>query len=196
MSGHSPLVHTESGPASAVPAPGPPETRLDLDAVRRGEAAALGEVYRRHAGGLLVMLRGLLASEADAEDVLHDVFLGLPGALRRYEERDAFGGWLRRVAARVALERLRTGRRRGEVGLAEVAALASRGEAEALPDRLLVEAALAALPDTLRVVVVLRELEGWSHRDIARFLGLREGAVMTRHSRAMARLRTALEGQR
>jgi len=45
-------------------------------------------------------------------------------------------------------------------------------------------------------VVVLRELEGWSHRDIARFLGLREGAVMTRHSRAMARLRTALEGER
>ena len=63
-------------------------------------------------------------------------------------------------------------------------------------DAIAVKAALAALPDTLRVVVVLRELEGWSHRDIARFLGLREGAVMTRHSRAMARLRTALEGER
>lgn len=196
MPRHSPCVTDDQGPAEAVHAPVPPEPRLDLDAVRRGESGALGEAYRRHAGGLFAMLRGLLGSEAEAEDVLHDVFVGLPEALRQYEERGAFGGWLRRVAARVALERLRRGRRRAEVDLAALPALSTRAEADALPDRMLVEAALAALPDTLRVVVVLRELEGWSHRDIARFLGLREGAVMTRHSRAMARLRTALEGER
>ena len=42
---------------------------------------------------------------------------------------------------------------------------------------------------SMRTVVVLRELEGWNHHDIAEFLGIREGAVMTRHCRAMKRLR-------
>jgi RNA polymerase sigma factor (sigma-70 family) len=59
----------------------------------------------------------LVGAREDAEDVVHDVFVGLPEALGRYEERGSFGGWLKRVTARVALMRLRSGKRRREVGL-------------------------------------------------------------------------------
>lgn len=169
--------------------------RLDFAALRAGEAAALAAAYQLHAGPLLRTLRGFLGDDADAEDTLHDLFVGLPEALRRYEDRGLFGAWLRRVALRLALQRLRRRDRRREVSLDHGAPAISPG-ADTLPDRLLVEQALATLPDGLRTVVVLRELEGWSHRDIAGFLGLSDGAVMTRHCRAMKRLRLLLEDQR
>jgi RNA polymerase sigma-70 factor (ECF subfamily) len=169
---------------------------VDLDLLRAGDPAALAAVYRQHAASLLATLGGLLGQPADAEDVLHDLFVGLPTALARYDERGRFGAWLRRVAVRLALERLRQRKRRGEVALADAPAGMRRASAETLPERLLVSGALAALPEGLRTVVVLREIEGWPHRDIARFLGLTEGAVMTRHSRAMQRLRLALEADR
>ena len=181
-----------------TPKPLSPEAadRLDLDAVRRGDPVALARVYDAHAAMLLRTLTGFLGDETEAEDVLHDLFVGLPEALRRYEDRGLFGAWLRRVALRLALQRLRRRKRRREVALGHHEPVARRSEAESLPARMLVERALATLPEGLRTVVVLRELEGWSHREIADFLGLREGAVMTRHCRAMKRLRLALEDER
>ena len=178
-----------------IPTTGGAAPRLDLVALRSGEPAALATAYHLHAGPLLRTLRGFLGSEQDAEDVLHDLFVGLPEALGRYEDRGVFGAWLRRVALRLALQRLRSRARRREVDL-EHATPVTRASAEALPARLAVEGALATLPEPMRTVVVLRELEGWSHRDIADFLGIREGAVMTRHCRAMKRLRQALEDDR
>lgn len=178
-----------------IPTPGGAATRLDLVALRAGEPAALAAVYHQHAGPLLRTLRGFLGDEQDAEDVLHDLFVGLPEALGRYEDRGVFGAWLRRVALRLALQRLRRRQRRREVDL-EHAEPFARASAEALPDRLAVERALATLPEAMRTVVVLRELEGWNHKEIAEFLGIREGAVMTRHCRAMKRLRVVLEDDR
>lgn len=181
-----------------TPVPAPPglPARIDIEALRRGEPGAIADAYHAHAGGLLRTLRGFLGDEAEAEDVLHDLFVGLPEALRRYEDRGLFGAWLRRVALRLALQRLRARKRRREVALGGYDTPGRRAETEALPARLLVEQALAALPEGMRTVVVLRELEGWSHREIGEFLGLREGAVMTRHCRAMQRLRLALEDER
>lgn len=169
---------------------------LDLDALRRGDPEALGAAYRRHAAGIHRSLVGFLGDREEAEDVLHDLFVGLPEALRRYEERGVFGAWLRRVALRMALQRLRKQRRRREVAPERVAPESIRAAAEGLADRLAVERALEALPEGQRMVVVLRELEGWSHADIAAFLDLRVGAVMTRHCRAMQRLRVLLEDDR
>ncbi len=193
---HSVGVNSDPGASRVVPAPAPPPPPLNLDALRRGDAAALGEAYRRHAGPLLGTLRGLLGSEMAAEDVLHDLFVGLPEALGRYEERGLFEGWLRRVAARMALEKLRRRKRRVELARSTAPPTSTQADAESLPDRLLIRERLAELPDSLRTVVVLREIEGWPHRDIAQFLGLNEGAVMTRHCRGMKRLRLAMERDR
>jgi len=75
--------------------------------VAGGDLAALGGLYDRYAGILLAVAYRLLMSKDDAEDVVHDVFVGLPEAFRRYEERGALAGWLKRVTVRVALSRLR-----------------------------------------------------------------------------------------
>jgi RNA polymerase sigma-70 factor (ECF subfamily) len=169
---------------------------LDLNALRRGDPEALAMAYQRHAGEIHRTLTGFLGDPTEAEDVLHDLFVGLPEALRRYEERGVFGAWLRRVALRMALQRLRKERSRLEVRAESLAPIGQRARAEGLADQLAVHRALAELPEGQRTVVVLRELEGWPHSEIAAFLGLRVGAVMTRHCRAMQRLRILLEGDR
>src|SRR3954466_12505696 len=84
---------------------------------REGRREALTELYARHGQALMALAYRLTGSRADAEDVLHDVFLGLPEALRRYEDRGSLDSWLKRVTARVALSRVRTRVRTHEVSL-------------------------------------------------------------------------------
>ncbi len=162
-------------------------------ALRRGNGEAIAAVYRDHAPALLRSIGAVLGDRSDAEDVVHDLFVGLPEAMVHYEERGAFGGWLRRIGMRMALTKLRSQERRREVPLDGVEPPGRAPEGDRLPDRLLVEAALTALPEESRVVVVLRDLEGWSYREIAEIVGASEGTVMTRHCRAMQRLKSALE---
>src|SRR5436190_1045128 len=84
---------------------------------RAGSPDALSALYLEHGAALFRLAYRLVRAREDAEDVVHDVFVGLPEALRRYEERGSLVGWLKRVTARVALMRLRSGKRRREVAL-------------------------------------------------------------------------------
>ena len=163
---------------------------------RAGSGDALGALYARHAAAVMSLAYRLCGSAADAEDVLHDVFLGLPEALRRYDERGSFTAWLRRVAARTALTRLRAQGRRREVPLDAHGEWPREAEAESFGDRSAVERALAALPSTLRAVVVLKEMEGYSHAEIGALLGISAGASEVRLCRALKLLRRAMGDSR
>jgi len=170
----------------------PPATPLSPDLIahtRTGDPAALGELYAQHARALLALACRLTGSAADAEDVVHDVFLGLPEALRRYEERGSLASWLKRVTARVALNRLRARGRSREVALPPNAA----HSADAL-DAVALQSAIDALPDALRAVFVLKEIEGYSHAEVAALLDITRGASEVRLHRAVAALRRALGG--
>lgn len=122
--------------------------------------------------------------------MLHDVFVGLPEALGRYEERGNLTGWLKRVTARVALGRVRSRERRREVPL-DLAG--SRSEQLADPDGIALQVAVNQLPHGLRVVIVLKAIEGYSHREVADLLGISVVASRVRVHRALARLRQLLE---
>ena len=164
-----------------------------IDAIRAGSPDALAALYRECGGGLYRLAYRLTGTREDAEDVVHDVFVGLPEALGRYEERGSFAGWLKRVTARVALMRLRTRARRREVALDATLATADRpadGEGVTL------QAAIDALPDRLRCVLVLKEVEGHSHAEVGALLGISAGASRVRLNRAMSLLRKRMEDGR
>ena len=135
----------------------------------------------------------LTGTREDAEDVVHDVFVGLPEALGRYQERGNFLGWLKRVTARVALMRLRGRRRRREVAIDSADPMVG-----SLPDSatLPLQATVDALPDHLRSVLVLEEIEGYSHAEVADLLGISVVTSRVRLVRALKRLRKALEDGR
>jgi len=121
--------------------------------------------------------------------VLQDVFVGLPEALRVYEERERFEYWLKRLAVRASLMALRARQRRREDRLADVPELASRAnDPERVPEILTVRRAIARLPDEQRVVVMLKEVEGYSHAEIGRLLGISANGSAARFYRALRRL--------
>src|SRR3954463_7845796 len=88
-----------------------------LALARGGSLDAIADLYNAHGRRLFALALTITGSREDAEDVVHDVLLGLPEALRQYDERGAGEAWLKRVTARVALSRLRTRRRAREVEL-------------------------------------------------------------------------------
>ena len=161
-----------------------------IAAARGGSSAALGELYDRHARDLLAVAYRLLQSREDAEDVVHDVFVGLPELLRKYEERGQFAAWLKKVTARVALARIREAKQGAtvdEVPHLQVAAPDIEGAVS-------LEAALRQLTPGLRAVLVLKEIEGFSHSEVAQMLDISVGASEVRLHRAIQALRAMLTG--
>jgi RNA polymerase sigma-70 factor (ECF subfamily) len=176
-----------------TPAPHVNDSAIDwLPALRAGDPDALARVYRAHAPALYAVAYRLTGRTQDAEDVVHDVFVGLPEALRRYDERGNFAGWLHRVTTRRALmhqRRIRDRREDGEEGMrVAVATGPSFGEQTDL------ERALTTLTPHLRHAFVLRVVEGYSHREIAALLGISVAASEVRLHRAIRRLRDLLGG--
>ncbi len=161
-----------------------------------GDPEALTELYRRYGDAVHRLAFRLTGSAADAEDVLQDVFVGLPEALRSYAERGSLEGWIKRVAARTALMRMRRERRRREVALDPLPEPAARSDPGAVVERTSIQRALDALPETLRLVFVLREVEGHSHAEIGELLGIRPGTSEVRLFRAKKMLQDLLRSSR
>ena len=163
-----------------------------IDRVRAGDPHALGQLYDEFAPRLLRVARQLLGSREDAEDAVHDMFVGLPEALRRYEEHGTLRAWLTTRTVRLALMRLRSAKRRREDTLADTDHVAHHASADIGVGMADLERAIAALPDTLRTVFVLRQIEGLSHPEIATLLGISEGNSRVRHTRALEHLRARI----
>jgi RNA polymerase sigma-70 factor (ECF subfamily) len=162
-----------------------------IAATRDGNAAALGELYDRHVSELLALAFRLLHSADEAEDVVHDVFVGLPELLRRYQERGTFAAWLKKIAARVALARLRESSQRLSVSLDKLT-YQPRVLPHDIEGLLTLEQAMLGLTPALRAVLVLKEIEGFSHAEVARLLDISVGASEVRLHRAIQALRVAL----
>ena len=170
----------------AHPSPRPLDdpSRALLAAVRGGDAAALGRIYASHADIVFRVALRLLGDRDAAEDVLQDVFVGLPHALRAYAEQGRFDAWLKRVAVRTALMNRRAEDRRREESLPDdVASIGPREDIDPT-DRLAIRTAIDALPRDLRVVFILKEVEGYAHAEIGQLLGITSGASAARLFRA------------
>jgi RNA polymerase sigma factor (sigma-70 family) len=123
---------------------------------------------------------------------VHDVFVGLPRALAGYRDRGNFRAWLQRLVVRTALMQRRGEGRRAARDSAYAVDLERDGSGVDAATGDDADRILSTLPDSLRVVVVLREIEGMSHRDVAKALGISEAASRVRLVRGMERLRRLL----
>ncbi|HLW66301.1 MAG TPA: sigma-70 family RNA polymerase sigma factor [Gemmataceae bacterium] len=200
-----------------MPASADPDTGELLDRSAAGDTSARGRLLDRHRERLrrmvAVRIDPRLAARVDPSDVVQKALAEADARLNRYLRARPlpFYPWLRQLAqdrlAQLYRRHIRAGRR--SVGREEGVSLSDRSAAE-LAERLFargsspsrhviqselrsrVRAALAALPETDREVLVLRNLEQLSVAVTAGVLGLTEGAVKMRHVRALAKLREAL----
>ena len=170
-----------------------------------GDQAAFGELVARYKDAVFGVAFHRLGDFEDARDVAQDAFVKAYVNLPKLRDGAAFSHWLYRIAEGTAVDVLR--RRRSDVSLESPDALsADLGTAGfSLPlhsphmphspvgdDALVarqVREALAQLPEPDRLAVVLHYVNGYSHAEVAEFLGTTAGAVKTRVSRAKAKLR-------
>ncbi len=164
-----------------------------IQRLRAGEADALEQAYDQHAAAVYRIGYRLLGEAADAEDLVHDVFASLSRAIRTFEGRGSFENWLKRVAARTALMKLRR-QRAHQQGLRRHGWRFARSSRQAATaEQMDLEHALRQLDAPLRAVFVLKDVEGYSHEEIAELLGISVGAARVRLYRARRKLRTYLE---
>lgn len=173
-----------------------PFTDAERDLVARLRAKdpeAFAWLYDQYAGLLFRIGYSLLRDPSEAEDLVHDVFLGLPRALMTFEGQGSFEGWLQRVATRTGLMKLRQTRARNA---RHQRWSWTRPRFTWPPDTgaaLDLESALGELRPTLRAAFVLREVQGYSYEEVADLLGISIGAARVRVLRARRVLSTLLE---
>jgi RNA polymerase sigma-70 factor (ECF subfamily) len=161
-----------------------------------GDTSAFEALYRRHAArvhGVVARLVGF--DRARAEDLVQEAFVRAWQALPAYRFESAFGTWLHRLAVNTALMELRARRSRPQAdgddeALDHVGMPDSAGHATALS--LDLERAVATLPPRARAVLVLYDVEGWKHEEIADALGMAVGSSKAQLHRARGLLRTRL----
>lgn len=177
----------------------PATDRQLVERARRGDRDAFEVLVRRHLDATYAVALGVLGEPADAEDVAQDALVLALERLDECRQPDRFRGWLLAIARNTALNRLQAARVRAASPLESVGGLASEARrtnpAAHTEDALLRRRLLRAL-DTLdpvrREVVLLHDLEGWKHREIADALGLPEGTVRSHLSLARRSLRERL----
>lgn len=168
-----------------------------IERAKAGDRAALEHVLARVAPSVYRFGRRMCGNADDADDVLQDTLVQVSQHIGQFEGRSALTSWVFTLA-RTACSRRRRGLKNrpaeGEERLAEEADHAPSPEARAATHELgaSVVAALDALPDDYREVLVLRDVEGLSARETADALELSVDAVKSRLHRARAALRLAL----
>jgi RNA polymerase sigma-70 factor (ECF subfamily) len=125
---------------------------------------------------------GVLRHQQDAEDVAQEAFAKAYRNFRQLRDRERFRGWLVRMTWRLAIDRGRAERRRTlREQAVETPAVVSPGEDVAARERAAhLWRAIDALPEKLRVVIVLAAIEEHDLREVARLLGIPEGTVKSR----------------
>ena len=160
--------------------------------VERSDASAFKELADRHAPMVFSVCRRMLGSSTEAEDVAQECFEAL---LRKGGEPGRYlGAWLHRVAVNLAAKRLRSETRRRE---RETRYAPESDSSEASWDDIFehIDAAVAELPDKLRLPVVLHFYENRTHDAIARELGVSRTAITYRITQGVERIRKALRQQ-
>lgn len=160
-----------------------------------GDRAAFGTLVERYAGQARRVARAVLGDPDDADDAAQDAFLSALLKLSQYDPTRPFGPWLMRIVANAATDRRRRRAvRRTELLEPGAVGGGSRPDVEtmnaALGDRL--REALDELPARRRLAVVLFDVEGYSHAEIAQVLGIPEGSVRSEVFHARRRLRALL----
>ncbi len=165
-----------------------------------GQTALYEVLMRRHNERVYRAARSIVRDEDEAEDVMQQAYVNAYVNLRQFDRRAKFSTWLTKIAINEALGRARKRGRYDAVDFTEEENQAVERQPSNNPEheafagelRTLLEASIDELPDGLREVFMLREVDGLNTAETADCLGVSEDVVKTRLSRGRAALRSQL----
>ena len=158
-----------------------------LARAQRGDMAAFEEIYRRYGRACFQLALRLAGQRQPAEDLVHEAFLKMMDTITSYRGEAPFGAWFKRLTANTGIDWLRRQRHRADT---DVEAMFEQTAAAGHDTAGLVDAdsLLAQLPPRARAIVVLHELEGYTHAELAALFGQSESYSKSILARALKRL--------
>jgi RNA polymerase sigma factor (sigma-70 family) len=162
-----------------------------LAQIAGGDMRALEALYRRMRVQVFAVALAVAGDRATAEDVVQDTFVRIYSAAPRYRPGSRARAWMLTIARHLALDAVRRRAREPVSGIAGRSAAAPAGEPDGI--RLDVVNALLQLGQVDRQIVVLHDMAGLTHAEVAAELQLPAGTVRWRYRVALARLRPLLE---
>lgn len=201
-------VFCKMEPSSTTPTHPDASDGLDFALMARigeGDHAAFQQLVERHQNAVIGTVAKMLGNPSDAEDIAQQVFLRIWRNARHYRPAAKFTTYLFTITRNLVFNETRRRGRKKEVSSDEREENSNHllaASAERQPDAQLlqaelqhaVDAAIAALPETQRLAVVLRRYEQCSYEEIADVLGLTLSAVKSLLFRARSSLRESLRG--
>lgn len=178
----------------------------EAEAIRQaqqGDGDAFEQLYRLHSSRVFALCLRMLKNFAEAEDLTQQTFLTVFRAIRTFRSQCAFSSWLHRVTKNCVLMHLRK-RVSHQVSLEEIMKSGAKSGStrkelrhhdlrlKGLIDRLCIEKAIAQLPARLKGTVVLYDLWGCEHGEVAKILACSAGTSKSQLHRARRRLRELL----
>jgi len=179
-------------------------------ALRMGDDLAYEELVRHCGAQVLSVARRYLRSEADAADCFQDTFIAVMNSIDSFSGRSSLRQWVRGVAINQSLMALRRRKRNREDSIEHLmpqfdesgrriqvaheyrdAGIESQLDSSALQET--VRHCIQQLPDDYRVVILLRDIDGYSTQETAAILGIQVNAVKTRLHRARTALKCMME---
>lgn len=165
-----------------------------VERVRAGDTGLYEILMRRYNQRLYRVAFSILRNDAEAEEVMQEAYVRAYQHLNQFAGTAKFSTWLTKIAVHEALARVRRRGRNGGESSLDTSLYIMDSVRTAIPDperqaydhelRLALEGAIAALPDSYRLVFVLRAVEGLSGSETAACLDIGEEAVKTRLHRA------------
>lgn len=168
------------------------EEREFVRLAKAGDDRGFAGLVRLHQRRAYAVARSIVLTHEDAEDAVQEGFLRAHQALDRFDPSQAFGAWLNRIVANAALDLARRRKVRNAEELSDAMATPFRDPAEGDELRERLEAALAKLSDRARAVIVLHDIEGFTHAEIGEMLGIPGGTARSDLHHARQKLRVLL----
>ncbi|HLA13850.1 MAG TPA: sigma-70 family RNA polymerase sigma factor [Gemmatimonadaceae bacterium] len=173
-----------------------PDERELVGFALEGDPRGFAGLVRMHQRRAYTVARSIVLSHEDAEDAVQEGFLRAYQALDRFDPGQPFGAWLSRIVANAALDLARRKKVRSAEELSDALASPFRDPAEDAELRARLKNALAKLPERSRAVIVLHDVEGFTHAEIGEMLGIPGGTARSDLHHARQRLRGLLENMR
>lgn len=174
----------------------PDDDRALVARANNGDRRALDTLLRTHYDRIYAVCRRITGSDADAADAAQEALIKIVRSLPGFDGRSAFSTWAYRIATNTSLDELRRRRRRPAVvdrvdddgRDLELVDPDAGPRVEAVADRMAIDAALAQVPETFRVPLVLRDVGDLDYAEIADALDVPVGTVKSRIARGRAAL--------
>lgn len=165
-----------------------------IEGAARGDPRAVRALYERYAPRVFAVVRRMAGENDLAQDWAQESWIRIFRALPSFRGESRFSTWIHRIAVNTALQALRSAgtRARREGEMPAVVAIPPETRDVLLEDRL--ESALDQVPEGMRTVLVLHDVEGYTHEEIGSLLGINPGTSKSQLFKGRAKMRALLRG--